>query len=244
MLPLTEFAKFESAKSAVQIVKPWWNLITDYLLKLLLMISLLVGGMELTSGSFDCLPTVNCSLPNSRTLFSKVNYNNACTAFFTSRKAMDCKGTTVAVELKKYPAHCAKYVNSECRKTAVHWFPSYFSFFFFGQALLLLVLDNFWVKFPPTASVIETFSILVIECYESPETSFCLPHELFNQPDRNESSVVDSKLDKQRSGESEQLLSNIQQDSESFPSSSKALSSESKMLTLPQLFKLWLCARK
>ena len=229
MLPLTEFAKFESAKSAVQIVKPWWNLITDYLLKFLLIISLLVGGMELTSGSFDCLPTVDCSLRNSRTLFSKANYHNACTVFFTSRKAMDCKGTTVAVELTKYPAHYAKYVNSECRKTAAHWFASYFSFILFGQALFLFVLDNFLVKFPPTASVIETFSILVIECYESPETSFCLPHELFNQPDRNERSVVDRKPDKQRSGENEQLLSNKQQDNESFPSSSKALSSESKI---------------
>ena len=51
----------------------------------------------------------------------------------------------------------ANFVNSECSKSAIPNFLSYFGFVLFIQAFILAVLDNLWFKLPVTASVIERF---------------------------------------------------------------------------------------
>ena len=208
MLPWSDVASFGSGKTAVKVAKPWWDVITDYLVKFMLMIALLVGGIELTSGSFDCLPAVNCPLPKNRTFLSELNYcHNACTAFYTCLKIIDGKATTVATELTKYPTHYAKYVNSECRTTASHWFSSHLSLILFGQALILLIMDNLWLIYPPTASMIETFSELVFECHCSP-----VPQDLLSQ-----TRVAIGDPDEQRSEEEDDIFV-VQQDNERPPS--------------------------
>ena len=212
MLPWSDVASFGSGKTAVKVAKPWWDVITDYLVKFMLMIALLVGGIELTSGSFDCLPAVNCPLPKNRTFLSELNYcHNACTAFYTCLKIIDGKATTVATELTKYPTHYAKYVNSECRTTASHWFSSHLSLILFGQALILLIMDNLWLIYPPTASMIETFSELVFECHCSPGISFCLPRGLLSQ-----TRLAVGDPNEQKSEETEEIL--VQQNNERPPS--------------------------
>lgn len=168
MFAISKLSKFESEKTTFKILKPWWDVITDYLVMFLLTVPIVIGGMELASGSFDCLPAVDCPTPKNDTLLS-----NVCTTFYSSQKATDGKGMTVVTDINNHLQY-ANYVNSECSKSAVHWFLSYFSLFLLGQALILLVLDNFWLKIPTTASIIETFSALVMECDNSPGTNFAL----------------------------------------------------------------------
>ena len=185
MIALSELSKqFKGEKISVKILKPWWDVITDYLVIFLLMVSVLVGGMELTSGSFECLPAVDCpsTSPKNGTLLSGLTkQHNACTAFHSSRKTSGREAVTTVVTEVKNLNH-VKYVNSECSKTDIHWFTSYLSLFLFAQASILLILDNFWLKFPSTASIIETFCVLVVECYNSPGTSFGLSKVLWNIP--------------------------------------------------------------
>lgn len=188
MIALSELSKqFEGEKIPVKILKPWWDVITDYLVIFLLMVSVLVGGMELTSGSFECLPAVDCpsTSPKNGTLLSGLTkQHNACAAFHSSRKTSGREAvTTVVTEVKN--RHYVKYVNSECSVTGIHWFTSYFSLLLFAQASILLILDNFWLKFPFTASIIETFCVLVVECYNAPGTSFGLSKVLWNIPADN-----------------------------------------------------------
>ena len=78
----------------------------------------------------------------------------------------------------------ANFVNSECRKSAIPNFLGYFGFGLFIQAFVLVVLDNLWLKLPVTASVIERFVSLVIECYASPCPNFALMHALSDLPYR------------------------------------------------------------
>ena len=148
MIALSELSKqFEGEKIPVKILKPWWDVITDYLVIFLLMVSVLVGGMELTSGSFECLPAVDCpsTSPKNGTLLSGLTkQHNACTAFHSSRKTSGREAvTTVVTEAKN--RHYVKYVNSECSVTGIHWLTSYFSLLLFAQASILLILDNFWL---------------------------------------------------------------------------------------------------
>ena len=64
------------------------------------------------------------------------------------------------------------FVNSECSKSTIPAFLAYFLFVLFLQAFILIVLNNLWLKLPNTASVIEDFASLVIECYASPFPNF------------------------------------------------------------------------
>lgn len=62
----------------------------------------------------------------------------------------------------------AGFVNSECRKNAIPIFLAYFPIVLFAESFLLYLLGNLWFKLPPTASFIENFVTLVMECYNSP----------------------------------------------------------------------------
>ena len=226
MFALSELSKFDSEKIAVKILKPWWDVLTDYLVIFLLMVSVVMGGMEVTSGSFECLPAVDCSQTMNGTSLSEIKYAKVCTVYHSSQKLTAGKPKTVVTEHKNFLQY-AKYVNSECSKTSVHWFASYFSSFLFGQAFILLILDNVWLKFPSTASTIETFSALVVECYNSPGTCFGLSQVLWNIPERYQSSDVTWSRSEQNLGEREKLLDE-QQDNEHCSFDSTAQSNQGK----------------
>ena len=76
------------------------------------------------------------------------------------------------------------FVNSECSKSAIPDFLAYFWFVLFIEAFVLIVLDNLWLKLPTTASVIENFVSLVMECYASPCPNFALTQALSDMPAR------------------------------------------------------------
>lgn len=207
MFALSELSKFQSEQYTVRIIKPWWNVVTDYLVKFMLMISILVGGIQLASDSLDCLPAVNCFVPTKNVSLSFIRRNHkTCVNFYSSHpNVTDGKATTVVTELKNNFPY-AKYVNSECGKNSVHWFASYFAFVLFGQAFLLLIVDNFWLKFPNTASVLENFSALVLECYNSPGTNFDLPPVFEKSPNRNETSQVENMQNELKLSETEKCI--------------------------------------
>jgi hypothetical protein len=175
MFALNEIYKFEGEKEKIKILKPLWNVITDYLLVFLAVMSIVFGGMQITSGSFHCLAAVDCpgiSRSNvSSSLLSQVKYRNACKAFYSSQKTNIIKRTDVVTDLKS-SLYYTNFVNSECSKSAIPDFLVYFWFAIFIQAFVLIVLNNLWLKLPNTASVIEDFVSLVIECYASPFPNF------------------------------------------------------------------------
>ncbi len=182
MLALSHISRFEGAKESCKILKPIWDVITDYLVVFLVALSIAIAGMQISSGSFECLAAIDCpSITRSnmsRSFLSHIEYRNACKAFYSSRKT-NIPRTVVVTDLKSSLQY-AKFVNSECSKKAVPDFLSYFGFVLFTQALALLVFDNLWLKLPHTASIILSFIALVVECYASPCPNFALTHTLSN----------------------------------------------------------------
>ena len=172
MLALNNLPKYENGKST-KILKPWLNVFNDYLVILLLTVPILVGGIELASGRYVCVPVVDCSMSNNAsTLLSKIKYHNVCRAFYSSQKSTGIKGKATTVVTKLEYARDYDYVNSECRKTALPWFHSYFSLLLFGQAFILLLMNNLWLKYPWTSSTVNTFYALAEECYNLPGAHF------------------------------------------------------------------------
>ncbi|CAB4010257.1 volume-regulated anion channel subunit LRRC8A-like [Paramuricea clavata] len=173
MFALSDVARFEGEKEKCKIVKTLWDVLTDYLVMFLLMLSVLFAGMEITLGGFECLAAVDCpgiSRSNtSSSLFSHNTNRNVCEAFYASQTTNIIKRTDVLTDLS---LPYAKFVNSKCSKSAIPDFLSYLSIVLFFQAFFLIVLDNMWLKLPTTASVIEHFATLVIACYNSPYQIF------------------------------------------------------------------------
>ena len=172
MLALNNLSKYENEKTT-KILKPWFNVFSDYLVILLLTVSIFVGGMELASGRYVCVPAVDCSMSNNAsTLLSRIKHHNVCKVFYSSQKSTDTKGKAITVVTKLKYTRDYDYVNSECEKTAFPWFHSYFSLLLFGQAFILLLVNNLWLKYPWTASFVNSFYALAEECYKLPGTHF------------------------------------------------------------------------
>lgn len=166
MFAISDVSRFEGQKGTYKMLKPVWDVITDYLVMSLAMLSVLFAGMEITLGSFECLAAVDCpGISNTNSsLFSHITNRNVCKAFYGSQKTNTIKRTDVLIDLS---LQYAKFVNLECSKRAIPDFLSYLSTVLFIQALSLIILDNMWLKLPTTASVIEHFTTLVIACYDS-----------------------------------------------------------------------------
>ena len=180
MLALGDTSRFKGEEGTYKILKPVWDVITDYLVIFLALLAILFTGMEVSSGSFECLAAVNCpgtSRLNTSISLSHTMNRNACKAFYGSQKTNVVKQRVVITDLKSSLQY-AKFVNTECSKSAVPNFLSYFSLVLFVQALVLIILDNMWLKLPITGSAIEHFVELVMKCYASPIPNFALTQTL------------------------------------------------------------------
>ena len=180
MFALGDISRFKGEKETCKILKPVWDVVTDYLVIFLALLSILFAGMEVTSGSFECLAAVDCpgiSRSNMSILLSHTMNRSACKAFYLSQKTSVIRKTVVLTDLKSSLQY-ANFVKSECSKSAIPNFLAYFWLVLSTQAFVLVVLDNLWLKLPITASAIENFVELVIECYASPIPNFALTQAL------------------------------------------------------------------
>jgi hypothetical protein len=220
MYALSDLSKFEDAKEKYKILKPLWNVITDYLVVFLSVMPIVFAGIQVTSGSFQCLAAVDCpciSISNMSSSLSHIKYRKVCKAFYSSQKTNIIERTDVVTDLKS-SVYYTNFVNSECSKSTIPAFLAYFWFVLFFQAFVLTVLNNLWLKLPNTASVIENFVSLVMECYASPFPNFVSTqtlsedkrvrdHALDQQPDNND--IEMARLVSENNGNQPSGLDNI-----------------------------------
>ena len=205
MFAFGDISKYKGEKGSCKILKPVWDVVTDYLVISLAMLSILFAGMEVTSGSFECLAAVDCpgmSRPNMSIFLSHSMNRNACKAFYRSQKTNVIKKTVVVTDIKSNIQY-ANFVNSECSKSAIANFLAYFWLVLFTQAFVLVVLDNLWLKLPITASAIENFVELVMACYASPIPNFALTKALSDIPATRRQEFGYKPVDQQQNNEIE-----------------------------------------
>lgn len=80
-----------SGKENYKILKPVCDVITNYLAILLVTLSVVVAGMEITSAKVECLPVVDCpsAAKSSLDVFmsnAHLKFPDVCTNFYRSQK--------------------------------------------------------------------------------------------------------------------------------------------------------------
>lgn len=61
MFPVEKLSQFESTHASYSILKPWWDVLTDYLTQAMLIIALSAGAMQALQGDLICLPAAECN---------------------------------------------------------------------------------------------------------------------------------------------------------------------------------------
>ena len=123
-----------------------WDLIDHYLLTTMLAISLASFALQTAQDRLICIPAVDCPP------ITAGNDSVLCN-----------RSSSSALRLFKMPdRRHYDYVDNECYKE-MHWFSAYYSFIFLVEAVILLVISNFWQKYPNSASPLARCEHLVSE---------------------------------------------------------------------------------
>ncbi|XP_015780009.1 PREDICTED: volume-regulated anion channel subunit LRRC8A-like [Acropora digitifera] len=182
MFPVEKLSQFESTHASYRILKPWWDVFTDYLTQAILIIALSAGAMQALQGDLICIPAAECNFNLNKVANDSRNSSIPVSSSFPRANRSFCQkyyasatrdsSTTVIAFTKLEDRRQYDFVDVQCGQEALHWFASYLPFILFLQAAILVIVDNFWLKFPKTSSTIDHFVKLVLECFDS--SGICL----------------------------------------------------------------------
>ncbi|CAL8262111.1 unnamed protein product [Boreogadus saida] len=166
MIPITELRYFVDTQPAYRILKPWWDVFTDYISIVMLMISVFGGTLQVTQDKMICLPC-------------KWVVNQTCRRYFnSSHTALEPKGIQYDLDRHQY-----NYVDAVCYENRLHWFAKYFPYLVLLHTLIFLACSNFWFKFPRTSSKLEHFVSILLKCFDSPWTTRALSETVVEESD-------------------------------------------------------------
>ncbi|TNM89324.1 hypothetical protein fugu_003558 [Takifugu bimaculatus] len=168
MIPITELRYFVDTQPAYRILKPWWDVFTDYISIVMLMISVFGGTLQVTQDKMICLP---CKWVDNQTC--KKNNSTLSSPFF-----MEPKGIQYDLDRHQY-----NYVDAVCYENRLHWFAKYFPYLVLLHTLIFLACSNFWFKFPRTSSKLEHFVSILLKCFDSPWTTRALSETVVEESD-------------------------------------------------------------
>ncbi|KAK5909522.1 volume-regulated anion channel subunit LRRC8A [Gymnodraco acuticeps] len=169
MIPITELRYFVDTQPAYRILKPWWDVFTDYISIVMLMISVFGGTLQVTQDKMICLP---CKWVVNETC--KKNFN----ATLSESLFTEPKGIQYDLDRHQY-----NYVDAVCYENRLHWFAKYFPYLVLLHTLIFLACSNFWFKFPRTSSKLEHFVSILLKCFDSPWTTRALSETVVEESD-------------------------------------------------------------
>ena len=186
MFPTDIVSGIGQGDAAYKLLKPWWDVMTDYLVAAMLMISFLTGTMQIAKGGIVCVPAVDCQSGN--------NYTNSaakdiCCTYEVNYTVMTPIRTLTLADRRQYD-----FVDAECGDKAVHWFQSYFPFIIFLEVLSLMFIKNIWLKYPKTASFVDSLLELVLECHSLKGTLSDLSKAIAISPPKTGQGNVDPPI--------------------------------------------------
>ena len=137
-------------------------------------IALTTTALQATKDNLVCSPAVDCSLKDSF-MKSPAPQKDVCKKvnFRLNNKSETVVVTTMA-DFRQY-----NFLDALCfHEGFQQWYPVYFPFILVAMALVLLLIDNFWVMYPRTSSALNRFVTLTMECYGSVASHLDLFQEL------------------------------------------------------------------
>ncbi|KAM8888131.1 volume-regulated anion channel subunit LRRC8C [Synchiropus picturatus] len=177
MIPVMEFRQFSEQQPAFRVLKPWWDVFTDYLSVIMLMIGVFGCTLQVMQDKIICLPHQTSS-------------ENTCDLEVKSQSQMqinisavprEMTGLKTDLDLQQY-----SFINQMCYERALHWYAKYFPYLVLIHTMVFMVCSNFWFKFPGSSSKIEHFISMLGKCFDSPWTTRALSEVSGENPEENE----------------------------------------------------------
>ncbi|XP_035140112.1 volume-regulated anion channel subunit LRRC8E isoform X1 [Callithrix jacchus] len=166
MIPVAEFKQFTEQQPAFKVLKPWWDVLAEYLTVAMLMIGVFGCTLQVTQDKIICLPNHE----------PQENLSEAPCQQLLPRGVpeqmgalQEVKGLKNNLDLQQY-----SFINQLCYETALHWYAKYFPYLVVIHTLIFMVCTSFWFKFPGTSSKIEHFISILGKCFDSPWTTRAL----------------------------------------------------------------------
>ncbi|XP_037329186.2 volume-regulated anion channel subunit LRRC8C [Pungitius pungitius] len=176
MIPVGEFRNFGAEQSSkYRVLKPWWDVFSEYLCVAMLMIGVFGCTLQLTQDKISCLPSpftsktpeaIDCS-------YIRTYRDNE-----TSQDKVDPPAKPEIREVfgRKNNLDIPQYVfvNHYCYEKYVHWFAKFFPYLVVIHTMIFMVASSFWFKFPGTSSKLDLFVTILGKCFDSPWTTRAL----------------------------------------------------------------------
>ncbi|XP_029940758.1 volume-regulated anion channel subunit LRRC8A-like [Salarias fasciatus] len=195
MIPITELRYFADTQPAYRILKPWWDVFTDYISIVMLMIAVFGGTLQVTQDKMICLPC-------------KWVVNMSCEPMpapnLTIPLAPEPKGIQYDLDRHQY-----NYVDAVCYENKLHWFAKYFPYLVLLHTLIFLACSNFWFKFPRTSSKLEHFVSILLKCFDSPWTTRALSETVVEESDPKPVGKMNGSMEKKTSSVSEDVEASV-----------------------------------
>ncbi|XP_060791598.1 volume-regulated anion channel subunit LRRC8A-like [Neoarius graeffei] len=167
MIPTQALGYFAGTQLAFRILKPWWDVFTDYISNIMLIIAVFVITVQVAEDKIICLPckwvTDGCHEPRNT---------------HTTVPQPEPRG--IQYELDRYQYN---QVDTACYVHKLHWFAKYFPYLVMLHTLVLRVCSNFWFKFPHTSSKLGHFVSILLKCFDSPWTTRALSETVAEESD-------------------------------------------------------------
>ncbi|MED6286551.1 hypothetical protein CHARACLAT_007197 [Characodon lateralis] len=176
MIPVGEFKNFGiEQNSQFRVLKPWWDVFSEYLCIAMLMIGVFGGTLQLTQEKIACLPSHVTSPVKEAIDCSYISdYESNKTSHYTMAKPVSPIVLEVFGRKNNLDIHQYVFVNHYCYERFVHWYAKYFPYLVVIHTLIFMVASSFWFKFPGTSSKIDLFVNILDKCFDSPWTTRAL----------------------------------------------------------------------
>ncbi|KAM4675165.1 volume-regulated anion channel subunit LRRC8E-like isoform 1-T2 [Discoglossus pictus] len=173
MIPVAEFKQFTEQQPAFKVLKPWWDVLAEYITVAMLMIGVFGCTLQITQDKIICLPnhisaTAVSQITCQEFIQSPSNSSDGDSPT-TASPPREMSGLRNNLDLQQY-----SFINQICYETALHWYAKYFPYLVVIHTLVFIICGNFWFKFPGTSSKIEHFISILGKCFDSPWTTRAL----------------------------------------------------------------------
>ncbi|KAM6971778.1 volume-regulated anion channel subunit LRRC8E [Aplochiton taeniatus] len=178
MIPVTEFRNFATEHNPqFRVLKPWWDVFSEYLCIAMLMIGVFGCTLQLTQEKISCLPS-HFSSPTPEAIdcshISRYAENETWEQHAPAVQPLNPVLHEVHGRKNNLDIHQYVFVNHYCYERAVHWYGKYFPYLVVIHTMIFMVTSSFWFKFPGTSSKIELFVTILGKCFDSPWTTRAL----------------------------------------------------------------------
>lgn len=174
MIPVNEFRNIASEQNPqYRVLKPWWDVFSEYLCIAMLMIGVFGCTVQLTQEKISCLPNriVSSAKPDVDCSHVREHQSNESLWEYSVTKELKPNVLEVFGRKNGLDIHQYVFVNHYCYERAVHWYAKYFPYLVVIHSMIFMVASSFWFKFPGTSSKIELFVNILSKCFDSPWTT-------------------------------------------------------------------------